>query len=342
VREAATRLAAAQKPVLLLGGGAAEAGEEARRIAEHLGAPILETTSGKGIVAEDHPLCLGYRWAHGPVRRMLDESDCVLAVGTEISETDAWQSQFVLDRPIIRIDIDPASLARPHAAVIAMLADAKPALAAIATALAGKPDEQRRRKTEAAVAAHKDGEAAGDDDLRGILRQVLASIRRALPRDAIIASDMTQIAYAANEIFPAYQPRTWIHPVGFGTLGFATPAAIGAKAACPDRPVAVMIGDYGFQYTLNELGTAAELKQPLVILLWNNNALGQIRDDMVNKGIQPNAVTLVNPDFQLLARAYDCHASRPASLKALEAAITAALAADRPTLIEMTPAMVRG
>jgi thiamine pyrophosphate-dependent acetolactate synthase large subunit-like protein len=153
---------------------------------------------------------------------------------------------------------------------------------------------------------------------------------------------MTQIAYAANEIFPMYAPRTWLHPVGFGTLGFATPAGIGAKVACPEKPVAVMIGDYGFQYTLNELGTAAELKQPLVILLWNNDALGQIRDDMVNKGIQPNAVTLINPDFQALAKAYKCNAAKPASLEALEEAIATALKADRPTLIEMTPRMIRG
>jgi acetolactate synthase-1/2/3 large subunit/5-guanidino-2-oxopentanoate decarboxylase len=100
-----------------------------------------------------------------------------------------------------------------------------------------------------------------------------------------------------------------------------------------------MMGDYGLQYTVNELGTAAEHKLPIPILLWNNNALGQIRDDMVSKGIQPNAVTLKNPDFQTLARAYSCHAERPASLKALTTAIAAALKSDRPTLIEMTPAM---
>ena len=99
--------------------------------------------------------------------------------------------------------------------------------------------------------------------------------------------------------------------MGFGTLGFALPAGIGAKFGVGARPVAVMIGDYGMQYTINELGTAAEHKLPLVILMWNNDALGQIRDDMVNKGIQPNAVTLKNPDFQMLAKAYGCQAAKP-------------------------------
>ena len=123
-------------------------------------------------------------------------------------------------------------------------------------------------------------------------------IREALPPETSIASDMTQIAYAANEVFPVEHPRTWLHPVGFGTLGFALPAGIGAKFG---KPEAAGRGDdrrLWLQYTINELGTAAEHKLPLVILMWNNDALGQIRDDMVSKGIQPNAVTLKNPDFQ--------------------------------------------
>ncbi len=153
---------------------------------------------------------------------------------------------------------------------------------------------------------------------------------------------MTQIAYAANEIFDMEVPRSWLHPVGFGTLGFALPAAIGAKIASSSRPVAAMVGDYGFQYTLNELGTAAELGQPLLILLWNNDALGQIRDDMVSKGIQPNAVTLKNPDFQALAKAYGCNADQPRSLDELHATITRALKNCGPTLIEMRPSMVAG
>jgi 5-guanidino-2-oxopentanoate decarboxylase len=340
-KEAARLLSAARDPVILLGAGASGAGIAALEIAERLGAVVFETTAGKGIVPEDHRLCLGYRWSHGKGKEWLDRSDCILAVGTELSETDAWQRQFTLDRPIIRIDIDAGSLSRPHSALLAMLADSRLALEAVLDALPAGNIGSRRLQNEERVAAILADEPGQEDDLRSMLRPVLAAIRRALPRDTIVTSDMTQVAYAANEIFPVYAPRTWIHPVGFGTLGFATPAAIGAKVAFPDRPVAAMIGDYGFQYTLNELGTAAELRQPLVILLWNNDALGQIRDDMISKGIQPNAVNLVNPDFQLLARAYRCHAAKPASLDELETAIAAALAADRPTLIEMTPRMVR-
>jgi len=105
--------------------------------------------------------------------------------------------------------------------------------------------------------------------------------------------------------------------------------------------VAALMGDYGFQYTGNELGTAVEHKWPMPILMWNNTALGQIRDDMVGKGIQPNAVSLRNPDFMALAKAYGAAAEKPTSLSDLAKSINTALKANGPTLIEMTPAMVK-
>jgi 5-guanidino-2-oxopentanoate decarboxylase len=340
IKEAADRLAKAAAPVILLGGGALAAGKAALAIAEKLGAPIITTTAGKGAVPENHPLCFGYRMAQESGQKLLSEADLVLCAGSELSETDFWDSGFILDKGLIRIDLDPMTLARPHAADIAILADAAEALAAIARSLPATDHAARRKTVEKSIAAMHAAEMGEDNPLRKVLRQVLAVIRDALPPETVIASDMTQIAYAANEIFQVFEPRSWLHPVGFGTLGFALPAGIGAKFGCPGKPVAVMIGDYGIQYTINELGTAAEHKLPLVILMWNNDALGQIRDDMVNKGIQPNAVTLINPDFQALAKAYRCAAEKPDSLKSLAQAIGRALKANGPTLIEMTPRML--
>jgi 5-guanidino-2-oxopentanoate decarboxylase len=342
IKEAADRLAGAKSPVILLGGGALAAGNTALALAEKLGAPIVTTTAAKGAVPGTHPLNLGYRLASPSGQKLLREADVILCAGSELSETDFWESGFILDKGLIRIDLDPMTLARPHAADIAILADAAEALDAIARSLPPADHAARRKAAEKSIAATLAAEPAEDSALRKVMRQVLAVIRDALPPETVIASDMTQIAYAANEIFPVFEPRSWLHPVGFGTLGFALPAGIGAKFGCPDKPVAVMIGDYGIQYTINELGTAAEHKLPLVILMWNNDALGQIRDDMVNKGIQPNAVTLVNPDFQALARAYRCAAEKPESLKSLSQAIGRALKASGPTLIEMTPRMLNG
>ena len=331
IAAAVKKINAAKRPVILLGGGALHAGAAAIAIAEKLKAPILTTTAGKGAVRADHPLCVGYRLAREEGQALLAESDAILCAGSELSETDFWYSAMLIERNLIRIDIDRDSLARPHTAEIAILGDAREALELIAAEV-----KERAGAASASIAL---GES---DRHRPMLTKVLGVIREALPDNTVVASDMTQIAYAANEVFPVHVPRTWIHPVGFGTLGFGLPAGIGAKFGVGKTPVAVLVGDYGIQYTLNELGTAAEHKLPLVILLWNNDALGAIHDDMVTKGIQPNAVTLKNPDFQALAKAYGCIAEKPASLKALAAAIKTALSADGPTLIEMTPRMVNG
>ena len=339
IAAAVARLEGARRPLIILGGGALLAGKAAIAIAEALNAPILSTTAGKGSVPEDHPLAMGYKMGLAETRSFILASDAVLCAGSQLSETDFWLEEFVLDRNLIRIDIDADSLARPHTAEIAIQADAATTLTAIAAQI----------KAHAGPGASRIPTSPNDDlpriiadERRKTLVRVLEIIRSALPRQTVVCSDMTQIAYLANEIFPVYEPRTWIHPVGFGTLGFALPAGIGAKFGRPEAPVAVMIGDYGLQYTLNELGTAAEHKLPIVILLWNNESLGAIHDNMVQMGIQPNAVTLKNPDFQMLARAYGCRAEKPSSLKALAAAIKAALAAEGPTLIEMSPRMVNG
>jgi 5-guanidino-2-oxopentanoate decarboxylase len=331
IDKAVAKLNDAKKPLIILGGGALHAGGPAIAIAEKLKAPVITTTAGKGAVPADHPLCLGYVMGRDGVWDMFAKSDAILCAGSELSETDFWNDSMVIEKNLIRIDIDPSAIARPHAAEIAILGDAREALEAIAGGITERAGDER--------ASFDLGEP---DALRAMLGQVLQVIREELPPETVICSDMTQIAYAANEVFPVSVPRTWLHPVGFGTLGFALPAGIGAKFGVGERPVAVLIGDYGLQYTINELGTAAEHRLPIVILMWNNDALGQIRDDMVMKGIQPNAVTLRNPDFQALARAYGVKAEKPGTLRSLAEAIRRALMADGPTLIEMTPRIVSG
>ena len=327
--KAIAKLNGAQKPLIVLGGGALDAGAAALAIAEKLKAPILTTTAGKGAVPADHPLCLGSLLGREAAWKLLEESDALLCAGSELSETDFWSDGVRVTHDLIRIDIDPAVLSRPHPAEIAILSDAREALAALAAGVTARDGEIRTPIVPGT-----------SDALRAALSKVLAVIRTALPPNTVICSDMTQLAYAANEELPVSHPRSWLHPVGFGTLGFALPAAIGARLGVGTKPVAVLVGDYGFQYTMSELGTAAEHRLPIVILLWNNDGLGQIRDGMVQKGIQPSAVTLRSPDFQMLARAYGINAAKPQSLKALAEAIQTALFASSPTLIEMTPPMI--
>jgi thiamine pyrophosphate-dependent acetolactate synthase large subunit-like protein len=145
---------------------------------------------------------------------------------------------------------------------------------------------------------------------------------------------MTQVAYLGNYAFGVDRPGSWFHPSGYGTLGYALPAAIGALVAEPGRPVVALAGDFGFQFTLQELAGAVELQLPLPIVLWNNGALGQIRDDMVAAGIPPTGVIGYNPDFPALARAYGAHGERVGGPAELTAAIRMALARRGPTLLE--------
>ena len=164
---------------------------------------------------------------------------------------------------------------------------------------------------------------------------MLNAVRAALPEDGQVFSDMTQIAYTANFYFPCEKPRRWFHPLGFGTLGYAVPAAIGGQIACPDRPTIAIVGDGGFLFTMQELGTAVELGLPLPILVWNNDAFGQIAYGMNTRDIPELGVRQRNPDYLALARAFGAEAVRPDSLSALQEAISAAFSAKGPTLIEV-------
>jgi thiamine pyrophosphate-dependent acetolactate synthase large subunit-like protein len=145
---------------------------------------------------------------------------------------------------------------------------------------------------------------------------------------------MTQIAYLGNYAFAAERPGLWFHPSGYGALGFALPAAIGARIAQPQRAVVALAGDFGVQFTLQELMTAVELGLTLPVVVWNNGALGQIRDDMIAAGIAPIGVVARNPDFVALAAACGATGVRVHGAAALAEALRAALTRAGPTLLE--------
>jgi 5-guanidino-2-oxopentanoate decarboxylase len=333
IASAAKLLRAAKRPLLLAGGGTVDCARAVRHIAEQLGAAVALTTAAKGVVPDDHPLCVGSTLLMPATQKLLASADVVIAAGTELAETDSWVDHLDIRGKIIRIDIDARTIARDYPAAVAILADAAQALPALAAALDGKaaagripPEELDRVRTT---------NLSGWAPLQMKHRKVLDALRAALPEDGMVATDMTQIAYTGNYYFPMSQPRCWFHPVGFGTLGYALPAAIGAKLARPESACVAVAGDAGFLFTVQELATAVELKLPIAILLWNNDALGQIAGDMVNRGIPEIAVKPRNPDFQMLAKAFGAHAARPASAAQLKKALADAFTADAPTLIEV-------
>ncbi|CAH0290566.1 putative 2-ketoarginine decarboxylase AruI [Stenotrophomonas lactitubi] len=156
-----------------------------------------------------------------------------------------------------------------------------------------------------------------------------------MPADGVVFADMTQLAYTGYAFYPCEKPKQWFFPAGFGTLGYGLPAGIGGKIAAPHLPVMVMVGDGGFQFTLQELGTAVEQKLPMAIILWNNDSLAQIRDGMVSRNIPTIGVNQHNPDFLKLAEAYGCLTASPDSIESLKQAVRDAHAATLPTVIEI-------
>jgi len=333
VERAKQWLAAAKRPMILLGGGAVGVDREAiLLLAESLGAAVVTTTAGKGILPDSHKLSLGGTLSLQPVQGFLAEADILLILGSELAETDWWLDRMpTLSGKTIRVDISAEQLSVNHIPDLPIHADAGAFLAALGTVGSDLPGDRQ----QAATAEIRQHAAADWGPLARKHIAVLKVIRACLPEDAVIATDMTQIAYTGNAAFPVERPRCWLHPVGFGTLGYALPAAIGAKLAQPGRACVALAGDYGFQFTLPEIAVAVEMELPLPILLWNNDGLGQIHLGMVERGIPPTGIHARNPDFLALARAYGANAVCADSLAALAGSLEEALTANGPTLIEI-------
>ncbi|PWG17198.1 thiamine pyrophosphate-binding protein [Salibaculum griseiflavum] len=324
----------AKRPLFILGGGARGCGYQARDAVRALGAASFETYAGRGIVGA---YALNYRsnMARPEAQGVLEQADVVVLVGSELSHSDLLRDDAGIRGRLIQVDIDPgAFLPDCEWPVLSRASDFFDVLLA---ALEGH--EPATDWTPAEVKSAKARWRGQVDAETPHVLPVMDALRACLPDLTSIYSDMTQFAYVALECWPMERPGFWHHPSGFGTLGFSLPAAIGGAMARPGLPTLCIIGDYGIQYTIAELGTAVEQGLPLPILLWDNGKLGAIEDSMVAAQIAPNAVIQRNPDFLALARAYGAGAEEPDSLTALQEAVTEAFKADRPTLIRMTPGL---
>jgi acetolactate synthase-1/2/3 large subunit len=333
LREAARLLNEARSPLLLLGGGAADAEPFARALAEILDAPAVMTVNGRGLLPPDHPLAVPGSPSMPPVMDLIERSDVILAAGTEMGPTDydfyeTGRARF--RGRSIRIDIDAQQLMRGQATDLPIIADASDGLAALL------PLVQAARHDGASRAA-----AARDRLLQELSTSyraclhLLETVRDSLP-DSIIVGDSTQPGYAGCVYFASAKPRSWFcASTGYGTLGHALPAAIGAQLAAPDRPVVCVIGDGGLQFSLPELGSAREIEAPVILLLWNNRGYGEIKSYMISKQIQPIGVDIFTPDFQLLAKGFGCEAVKLGDPAELPALLRAARERRSPTLIEI-------
>ncbi|MEM6942071.1 MAG: thiamine pyrophosphate-binding protein, partial [Pseudomonadota bacterium] len=326
-------LEAAQKPLIIFGGGVESL--LAGAVADRFGAATFTTYAARGLIGKDYALNFGSYLARPDSADIIAEADLVVAIGTTLSECDLWRDQLGHKAKMIRVDLDTESLRDGQNADIAVLAPSTPIIEEL---FGNGRDEPAQTdwdpKTVAATRARWRGQV--NSERPGIV-PVADALREALPPKTMIYSDMTQFAYAAKEVWDMDSPGHWHHPTGFGTLGYALPAAIGGAVARPGLPTIAIMGDYGFQYTMMELATAVELKLPLPIFIWDNGKLGEIEDSMVRAQIAPKAVVQQNPDFLKLAEAFGAYAAGPPSLAELQKAVKTAFDADRPTIIRVTP-----
>jgi 5-guanidino-2-oxopentanoate decarboxylase len=336
IDQATAALASARRPLVIAGGGARGAADVLPRLVDILDGYLVTTTAGKGLLPERHPANLGASLQYRETQELVASADVVVAIGTELSETDFYTgTRLPMAGRLIRIDIDPAKLSDHYGAEFPLWGDAHASLEAIT---AGVRKRQGWRTTAGPAVNHRAKIEQSFNSATRARLNALTAMREGVPTEGVVFSDQTQIAYLGNYAYATDRPGSWFHPCGYGALGFALPAAIGAKIAQPERAVVALAGDFGLQFTFQELMTAVELKLSLPVVVWNNGALGQIRDDMQAAGIPPLGVVALNPDFVAAARAFGAEGVRAADAAGLTECIHRALSRNGPTLIEAVEA----
>lgn len=334
VEAAAARLAAADRPKILLGGGALDAGAEAQRVAERIGAPVALTLNAKGTMPDDHPLSLGTTLPTEATIKALADADVLLAVGTEFSPVDSYYSPAGIEPrgELIRLDIDPAQMDAAFEPAIPIVADAALGLRALDEKLAALTVDRDGVEEAARIR----GEVTWWPRA-GPLLPLVEAIGEALPPDHVVACDSTQLAYIGQNLWPGGRPRSWMIPAGLGTLGPALPMAIGGAVGRPQAAALCVIGDGGLLFTIGEMAAAATLGLPLVMLLWNNDGYEEMRDEMDELEIPHIGTEAGAEDYATIVAGFGWRSFRPRSVEEMVATLTECRSPARPTVIELTP-----
>ncbi|KJF19189.1 acetolactate synthase [Rhodococcus sp. WS3] len=324
-------LEGATRPLLIAGGGARRASGPILALANR-GLRVLTTVNGKGVLDEGHASALGASIRLSAAHSLANEADVLIIVGSELGDSDLWGGTIAPggdDRKIIRIDIDRAQLHKNVDADIAVQGDANSVLHDIAQSL-------EERKVEWTSTTDADRQLITIDALRdagpwALIQQVLCD---AMPPGTVIAGDSSQVTYYGTVHFWPFNPdNRLLYPTGYATLGYGLPAAIGAKIADPGRPVIVLVGDGAAMFSIQELITATELQLPLPVVIVDNGGYAEIREQMLERGIEPQAVDLYRPDMVGLARAIGAFGVEAKHVTDIGALAREALLADRPTVI---------
>lgn len=332
---AAAALAGARRPGVIAGGGCTRAATELRTFAETVGAPVITTTNGKGVVPEDHPLSLGAGLQHPTVQGFAADCDVLVAVGTELAPSDLWLGPLHVPGTLVRIDIDGTSVVTNAVPDIAVVGEAALGLEGLLNRLKAHNHAPAQDAHSRAETWRKRIRTEAETEGRAWL-PIVEAMAKSLGRAGVVAGDSAMaVYYGALSNLPAYQPASFLYPTGFGTLGYGLPAAIGAKLGRPDARVVAMHGDGGVMFTIAELAGAAQAGLALPVIVVDNAGYGEIRKEMEDRGDSPLAVDLGPPDFPALARSLGCHGVFVSSGPALAEQLEKAFFADRPTLIHV-------
>jgi acetolactate synthase I/II/III large subunit len=327
LRDAAQRLAAAKRPLIVAGGGAQGAAAEVAQLSELLQAPVLAYRRGRGVLDSRNPLSVTLPLG----RELWGEADVVVGVGTRLFY-GYTQWGIDPDLAIIRIDADADEPERFAPPAVALIGDAKPILRHLIDALATQHRRSRRAEMEQRQAKMR-------RRLEKLAPQLafLEAIRAELPEDGIFVDEVTQIGFAARLLLPVYKPRTFLSPGYQDNLGWGYATALGAQHARRDVPVLSITGDGGFLFTSNELATAVHHRIPLSVVVFNDGAFGNVRRTQEEQfGNRVIASDLTNPDFVRYAESFGAQAERARSPQELQAALKRAFKRrDGPTLIEV-------
>jgi len=352
-------LAEADNPVFYVGGGIllADASEELEALADTMQMPIAHSLMGKGAVRDDHPLVLGMTgfWGTDLVNQACLNAGTVLAIGTRFKEADcsSWYPGYTFNVPgskIIHIDIEPSEIGRNYPTEIGVVADAKAALTVLNRVARQKfPKGRASNPMAGKIRDFRESFAASNADnatsnaFPMMPERILADVRKALPVDGILTTDVGWNKNGVGQQFDILTPGSILTPGGFATMGFGPPAAIGAKLAAPNRTVLSLVGDGGFGQNPAMLATAVELGLSIVWLVMNNNAFGTIA------GLQKAHYGLTygttfpgeagapakGPDYALIAQAYGATGMRIESANALLPALEAAFAMNGPVVLDV-------
>lgn len=325
---AAKLLASAERPLIIVGGGAQGASAEVTALAERIGAPVVPYRMGHGVLDARHPLHLVLPAGH----RLWPQVDVAIGIGTRFhNQFTGWGVDDTIK--IVRIDADAAEIVRHRAPTVALNGDA----AAVSRALVGRLGRGKPKGTSwVAEIARVRSEVATEINRLEPQKAYIDALRAELPEPAIVVEELTQIGYASRVLFPVYGPRTYLATGYQGTLGMGLPTALGAKVARPDVPVISINGDGGFLFNAGELATAMQFNIAVIAIVFNDSAYGNVRrmqkEDYGNRLI---ASDLRNPDFVKLAASHGMTALKARSPEALRTALRQALAVKGPVLIEV-------